>query len=95
MASQHKYDTHKYMLKKVYGITKEQFNNFAEKQDNKCGICYKNFTNKVPFNPNVDHDHTSNKIRGLLCGKCNRALGLLQDDPIIIKRAITYLRGEL
>lgn len=42
----------------------------------------------------VDHDHVTGKIRGLLCSKCNSAIGLLQDDPNVVDRAAIYLRGH-
>jgi len=39
-----------------------------------------------------DHDHVSDRIRGMICRKCNLALGLLQDDPGVIERAAEYLK---
>jgi hypothetical protein len=39
----------------------------------------------------VDHNHETGQIRGLLCHACNVALGLLQDDPEVLSRAVTYL----
>lgn len=39
----------------------------------------------------VDHCHDSNKFRGMLCGKCNKAIGLFQDNPDLLRRAIDYL----
>jgi Autographiviridae endonuclease VII len=43
----------------------------------------------------VDHDHVSGHVRGLLCGQCNAAVGLLLDDPQIINRAADYVaRGR-
>ena len=41
----------------------------------------------------IDHNHVSNKIRGMLCGPCNRALGLFADDPVRLNNAVQYLRG--
>lgn len=40
----------------------------------------------------VDHDHTTGKVRGLLCHNCNRALGLLQDNKSYLQSAINYLK---
>jgi len=40
----------------------------------------------------IDHDHRTGAIRGLLCVRCNRAIGLLRDDPALMRRLIDYLR---
>jgi hypothetical protein len=42
----------------------------------------------------VDHNHTTGKIRGLLCPKCNQGIGLLMDNPLFLIRAAEYLRRE-
>lgn len=39
----------------------------------------------------VDHDHATNRVRGILCSNCNRGIGLLGDSPEIINKAIDYL----
>lgn len=39
----------------------------------------------------VDHDHISGHVRGLLCRNCNSAIGLLRDDPELIRRAANYV----
>jgi hypothetical protein len=44
---------------------------------------------------NIDHDHTSGKVRGCLCNKCNQAIGLFTDNVDLLGRAINYLiRGK-
>jgi hypothetical protein len=59
-----------------YGITIEEYDALIIKQDNKCGICNKPFTGKGK-RLSIDHVHDETKrIRGLLCGKCNSAIGL-------------------
>jgi hypothetical protein len=42
----------------------------------------------------IDHNHTTDKFRGLLCSKCNSALGLFKDDPIRLTVAIQYLKDR-
>lgn len=74
-------------------MTLEDFDRMVEEQQGKCLIC-----RQAPEDTNelqVDHDHATEEIRGLLCHKCNKALGLLGDDPATIRRAATYLeRGN-
>lgn len=84
----------KYGLKKDHGLTIEQFNSLLFEQAGKCGICSKIFTQKRPLNPQVDHNHRTGNIRGLLCRRCNMAIGLLQDDPYIINNALKWLKKE-
>lgn len=79
-----------------YGITWEQFEEMKITQRGKCAICgqVQRKVNGVSLKVTdlcVDHCHTTNRVRGLLCDHCNRAIGLLQDDPAIIRRAAEYL----
>lgn len=65
-------------LFKRYGITRDQFNIMLFEQNNKCGICgeeFKPIEGKPYTQPNVDHCHSTGKVRGLLCSPCNRSLG--------------------
>lgn len=73
-------------LKKKYGISIDTYKEESEKRENKCDICSKQVESL-----HVDHNHITGKIRGYLCGSCNRALGLFQDDPEIITKATQYL----
>ena len=78
------------IIRRQYGITLEQYNDMLEKQDYKCAIC--NDEDEVEGRRlAIDHCHTSGKIRGLLCGKCNRAIGLLKDNTKLLTNAIKYL----
>jgi hypothetical protein len=82
----------KHSLKYNFNLTVEQFYNFLEKQEYSCGICQKRFTNEFPHNPAVDHVHDeTRRVRGLLCGKCNRSLGNFKDNPEIISKAISWV----
>ena len=82
------------ILKHRHGITIEDYNQLLLKQNGKCAICGSITPNrKNRQNFCVDHDHKTGKIRGLLCEKCNRGIGMLQDDPVILQQAIDYLKN--
>ena len=70
-----------------YGITPDDYKAMLDDQNGVCWIC-KKFDNKAL---SVDHDHETAKVRGLLCRKCNRALGLFEDDAERLKNAVLYL----
>ena len=81
-------------LKKQYGITLEQYNTMFIFQGGVCLVCGRPETasrNGKVKNLSVDHNHVTDKIRGLLCQKCNSALGLLEDNPVIIKSLLEYI----
>lgn len=81
-------------LKKRYDITYEEYQEKLASQDSKCCICLTPWTKEEPLN--VDHDHRlaakdRNSHRGLLCKRCNTALGALRDNVENLQRAIEYL----
>jgi hypothetical protein len=71
-----------------YGIDKEQFDQIFIEQNNACAICNKDLTDKKPH---IDHDHSTGKVRGVLCFACNSGLGQFQDSPETLQKAIDYL----
>jgi hypothetical protein len=76
-----------------YGIDISDYDKMLEKQNHKCLICYSYDTNRKGLKHFiVDHDHKTNKVRGLLCHKCNQLLGSCNDDMDILKDAIKYLK---
>ena len=78
-----------YLLK--YGIRLLDYNNLLKKQKGVCGIC----GNKCRVRLAVDHCHKTGKVRGLLCGRCNMAIGKLGDTSHDLKAAYEYLlKGE-
>lgn len=76
------------MREKRYGISKDQYEAWLLKQDH-CEICKASFETE---RPNIDHCHDTNKIRGLLCNSCNRALGWFKDSPEVLHNAQQYLK---
>jgi hypothetical protein len=77
-----------------YGITIENYNEMLINQNNVCIICLRPETmtrgNKLQ-SFSVDHCHKTGKVRGLLCSKCNTAIGLFDDNPILVRSAMMYL----
>jgi len=57
-------------------------------QANKCAICRDYMP---PKDTHVDHDHGSGKVRELLCGRCNRTLGLVADSPRLLRLMADYI----
>lgn len=72
-----------------YGLSSEKYYSMFEEQENKCAICGNEFTDKNKAF--VDHCHTTSKVRGLLCTRCNSLLGMAKDNTEILQKAIDYL----
>lgn len=72
-------------IRSTYGITAAEYNDRADSQHGLCGICLAN----VPLQ--LDHDHSDGRLRGMLCGPCNRLLGQAADRADILRRAADYL----
>lgn len=72
---------------KRYGITDEQFNTLIREQGGACVIC------RQPFErtPHLDHDHATDRIRGVLCHGCNTGLGLFGESVLRLLDAAQYL----
>lgn len=77
-----KYD----VLKRRYNLTTEEFNKLRELQQDKCAICGR--IRKLC----VDHNHKTKEVRGLLCRKCNSALGYLEDSEKLTLNLLGYIR---
>ena len=79
-------------LKRLYGITFEQYVQMFSDQGEVCAICKQQCQTKKSLS--VDHDHETGRVRGLLCNRCNRALGMFRDDAALIFRAAQYLNKQ-
>lgn len=84
-------------LHEKYGITTFDFDDLLAAQGGRCGICK---TDKPVANRGglangwcVDHDHSTGKIRGVLCQGCNTGLGSFRDSADALTNAAAYLRG--
>lgn len=87
--------TREVYVKRKYNLTAEQYTGMLKKCKNMCESCQDNLTE-----PHVDHDHACCEglsscgkcVRGLLCKRCNTALGMLGDSLETIKRLTAYLK---
>lgn len=89
----------KWAMPARYGLTLDEREQLSKRQDHACLLCGRPETDETRLQ--VDHDHSCCAsstqscgacVRGLLCGACNRAIGLLNDDTQIMLKLITYLR---
>lgn len=74
---------------RMYGISVEDYERMLIEQDGGCYICGKKPENNRALD--IDHDHVTGKVRGLLCSNHNRALGLLNDNPDLLLKSVEYL----
>lgn len=74
-------------LKRLYGMSLDQYNQMITVHGGKCAICTEEMKK-----PHIDHCHSTGKIRGLLCGPCNHAIGSLKDSPLRCFLAASYLQ---
>lgn len=77
-----------YRLKREYNISTEEYEKMYKGQCGLCSICDKK---EELYKLAIDHDHKTGRIRGLLCRKCNAALGLFGDNTETMKRAMKYI----
>jgi hypothetical protein len=85
-------DYHKNLvLIRKYNMTLEMYNKMIIDQNYTCAICNRH-VNDLPKRLDVDHDHITGQVRGLLCGKCNMGLGYFQDNIDIINKALVYIK---
>jgi Recombination endonuclease VII len=78
-------------------ITWEEMAALMDAQNHRCAICQKPIQispgRGTVKNAHLDHCHTTMQVRGWLCSPCNRALGMLQDDPAVLRAAADYLEA--
>lgn len=80
-----------YDLKFQYGITLAEMRAIQATQGNKCATCAVPFGTEWANKPHVDHDHTTGKVRGLLCSPCNMALGQMNENPAALRAMADYV----
>jgi hypothetical protein len=79
-------------LWKTYQLSTDRFDQIFDEQDRRCGCCQTMDPGEGSWN--VDHDHQTDKIRGILCSSCNQGIGFLGDNLEGLHRAVAYLKAH-
>ena len=78
-------------LRRDYGLGSDDYRNFLVGQAGRCLVCL-----RVPKRDlDVDHAHRTGRVRGLICGLCNRGIGNLGDDPRRLRAAAAYVERSI
>lgn len=85
---------HRSSIQRLYNLTIQEYEKLLKSQNHRCAICESKIGNSKTSRLFVDHCHTTNIIRGLLCSNCNHGLGQFKDSPKLLKRAISYLTSN-
>lgn len=81
-------------LRQRYGFDHAEYERLLMMQGGCCAICDTTEPGKGFRHFHIDHNHTSGRVRGLLCARCNQAVGLFKEDKKSIQRALSYLEAE-
>lgn len=76
----------------MYKLSHESYEIFLEEQNYSCAICKTHISELSRSTLDIDHDHNTGIVRGLLCNSCNRGLGLFKDNVSLIMSAVKYLK---
>lgn len=79
-------------LRKKYNMSLEDYESMKQAQNECCKICGEHESNVRQKRLFVDHDHTTGKVRALLCDKCNKGLGHFCDSAKNLENAVEYLK---
>lgn len=83
-------------IKYKYGISLDEYDSLMKGADYKCQICGEgNIDINTPYYKKlvIDHCHTTDRVRGVLCPGCNKGLGHFKDDENLISNALKYLQN--
>jgi hypothetical protein len=77
-------------LRGKFGISIAEYDSMLAAQGERCGICQRH-QSELSRRLAVDHNHSTGRVRGLLCNACNTSLGKLREDPEIINKMLEYI----
>lgn len=78
--------------KRIYGLSPAAFSAMLAGQGGACAVC--RTTEWTSRGPQVDHNHKTKSVRGILCHGCNLALGFLRENPKIIRALAVYIEEK-
>jgi len=84
-------------LRKTYRMTEQDYQKLFDAQGGVCAVCSRPETATragKAMSLAIDHDHETGKVRGLLCGRCNTAIGLMSDSPEVLTKAAAYIAAH-
>lgn len=80
---------HNRSIRRKFGLTAGQYDAMLTEQAGVCALCGR--ANPDGRRLAVDHNHETGEVRGLLCGWCNRGIGLFRDNADLLRKAATYI----
>lgn len=81
-------------LKRLYGLTIEQWEAMFDSQGRVCAICGSADPGASNTRFHTDHCHATGVVRGILCHACNTGIGKFKDSPALMRKAIQYLGAK-
>jgi len=92
--AEHKLRFFAYRLKSAYGLSVERYSAMIGKQLNACAVCGRQMTmiKRQSDSCYIDHCHSTGKVRGLVCLRCNLLIGQAGEDTELLAKAIDYLK---
>lgn len=84
-------DTKKWCLKR-FNLTLKDYDIMFDNQKERCGICNIKLE-RISKGTHLDHDHKTNKVRGILCHNCNIGLGMFKDNADFLINTIKWLKN--
>jgi len=83
-----------YRIKVKYGITRDEYAALLKSQNGTCALCGAERASSRNENLNIDHNHETGQIRGLLCTRCNTVIGLVNEDISLLSKMVEYLKEQ-
>lgn len=80
-------------IRTLYGLEEQDLRDLMDKQKGCCAICKETLRVATGRSYHIDHEHSSGKVRGLLCNQCNVGLGMLGDSYNTLQEAARYIKN--